>query len=438
MNKTIKLHHHHVSPSQEIRESSLPLTHFDIQWLNFHPLHRLLLYQFPCSTTHFTNTIVPQLKLSLSLTLNHYFPLAGNLLYPLTTGMPVLRYRPGDSVSLTIASCNSVSDFHSLSGHQNRDAGRKIAPLLAIQVTVFPETGICIGITNDHAVADAGSAAGFIKAWGLINKLGGDERFLARPFYDRSVVNDPGGLAIKRWNHVKTRADIDDESIGSFPIPTNRVRSTFVLTPEDIEKLKVFVTSRRPSLVHLSSFTIATSLAWTCYVKSESACRESISDDEPEYFAFLADARSRFNPPLPQTYFGNCLASGFIVESTHGILKGNEGFLIAVELIGELIRKKANDCEEIFRDAEDWMTNYEALSGKRVFGVAESTKVDMYGADYGWGRPKKFESVFIDRDRYSMSLIKSRDFEGGLEIGLSMPMALMDAFAGFFAAVLKL
>ncbi|KAL3627657.1 hypothetical protein CASFOL_029020 [Castilleja foliolosa] len=426
-NNTIIQRHFHISPSQAIPENSLPLTHFDLQWLNFHPLHRLLFYPFTCSTPHFIATILPALKQSLSLTLNHFFPLAGNLLYPLATGgMPLLRYRPGDSVSLTITTSNNISDFYTLSENQNRDAdkfydyvprlplpvnepGLKITPVLAIQVTLFPETGICIGITNDHAVADAASIVCFLKAWGLINKLGGDKRFVARPVYDRSAVSDPGGLAVKRWNHVKIRGSM----------------------------LWVFVTDRQPSLVHLSSFTIASSLVWTCYVKSESLCQEGITDDESEYFAFVADARSRSNPPLPQTYFGNCLASGFIVESTHGQLKGDEGFLVAVELIGELIRKKANDEKEIFIDVEDWMTNYEGLSGKRVFGVAESTKLDIYGIDYGWGRPKKFEPVFIDRDRYSMSLVKSRDFEGGLEIGLSLPISLMDAFAGFFADGLK-
>ncbi|KAK6149853.1 hypothetical protein DH2020_017378 [Rehmannia glutinosa] len=338
--------------------------------------------------------------------------------------------RPGKPMNFTITSLNC----------RITESGCEIIPVLAIQVTFFPECGICIGITSDHVVGDASSIADFINAWGSINKFGGDEQFLdgkCKPFYDRSVVKDLSGLAIKRWNHVKMRKNNDLSPVSGYPIPTNRVRATYVLTRDDIAKLKVFVSDRRPKLVHLSSFTIASSLAWTCLVRSESACREKIDDDEPEYFAFLADARSRSNPPLPPTYFGNCLASGFIVESTHGQLKGNEGFLIAAELIGELIRKKANDKNEIFRGAENWMSNYEALSGKRVFGVAESTKIDIYNADYGWGRPKKFESVFIDRDRYSMSLIKSRDFEGGLEIGLSLPMILMDAFAGYFADGLK-
>ncbi|KAI3444671.1 hypothetical protein Pfo_001336 [Paulownia fortunei] len=455
MHKIIELHQCRIPPTGEVTEILLLLTHFDMEWLHFHPLHRVLFYEFPCSVTHFTNTIVPNLKKSLSLTLKHYFPLAGNLVYPLSSGMPVLRYRVGDSVSLTIAESNRVSDFYNLSGHQTREAdefyacvpqlpsaitesGSKIIPLLALQVTLFPETGMCIGITSNHVVGDASSISDFIKAWGWSTKFGGDEQFLAgksKPFFDRSVIKDPSGLAIKRWNHMKMRKIESPPS--RFSIPTNRVRATYVLTRDDIKKLKNFVLDRRPNLVHLSSFTVASSLMWTCLVKSEAACGERIDDGEPEYFCFPADARSRCNPPLPPTYFGNCLASGFLVESTHGQLKGNEGFLIAAELIGELIRKKVNNREEIFRGAEEWLSKYEALAGKRIFGVAESSKFDIYDADYGWGRPMKFESVSIDGDRYSMSLVKSRDFEGGLEIGLSLPMILMDAFAGFFADGLK-
>lgn len=460
MQKTIELHRCFVPPAAEPPEISLPLTFFDMEWIQFHSLHRVLFYESHCSTTHFTSTIVPQLKKSLSLTLKHYFPVSGNLIYPQNSDndtMPVLRYRAGDSVPLTVFESYRVSDFHHLSGNQSREAdefyayvpemppknieaeSRIVMPLLSIQVTLFPETGICIGITCNHIVGDARSTTDFMNAWSSITRFGGDEQFLAgdsKPIFDRSLVKDLNGLAIKRWNHMKKKTD--DSTVSRLPVPSNRARATFVLTRDDIEKLRVFAIGKRPDLVHLSSFTVASSLAWTCLVKSEAAtCLEKIDDAEPEYFAFLADARSRYNPPLPPTYFGNCLASGFIVESTHGDLKGNEGFLIGVEMIGGLIREKANNRDEIFKGAEEWRSKYESIAGKRLFGVAESSKIDIYGADYGWGRPKKFESVSIDADRYSMSVVKSRDFDGGLEIGLSLPVKLMDAFTGFFVDALK-
>ncbi|KAK4418747.1 Anthocyanin 5-aromatic acyltransferase [Sesamum alatum] len=186
-----------------------------------------------------------------------------------------------------------------------------------------------------------------------------------------------------------------------------------------------------PGLIHLSSFTITTAYVWSCFAKSAAESGEEVDDNEPEYFAFAVDARHRLEPPVPATYFGNCLA--FIVtESRHGLLRGSDGFVAAVKSIGEPIANKANNKEEILRDVEDWVVKFGPLVAKRFFGVAGSPKFDLYDTDFGWGRPKKYESVSIDRDG-SISLCKSREFEGGLEIGLSFPRKKMDAFAAVFA-----
>ncbi|KAI3472303.1 hypothetical protein Pfo_030852 [Paulownia fortunei] len=439
----------------EVAEQTLPLTFFDIAWLHFHPIQRLLFYQFPCSNTHFLETMVPSFKKSLSQTLKHFLPLAGNLIYPLNSGMPELRYVPGDSVSVTIAESSEAHDLNYLTGNHPRDAdefyaffpdlpppktepesGFKIIPLLAVQITLFQGTGICIGFNNNHTVGDASSIVGFIKAWSSVAKLGGDHEFLAAthllPLYDRSVVKDPSGLADIYWNQMK------HFKIESLPLsfPTNKVRATYILQKNDIQKLRNLVQAKKATLIHLSSFTITTAYVWTCLAKSAAEAGEVVDDNEPEYFGFAVDARQRTNPPIPAAYFGNCVGLA-VAESTHSELKGDDGFLIAVELIGEVISKKVNNKEEFLRDAEDWPSKFGAMIGKRLFGVAGSPKFDLYDADFGWGKPKKYESVSIDGDG-SMSLCKSREFEGGLEIGLSLSNKKMDAFAAFFSIGLKI
>ncbi|KAL0399898.1 UNVERIFIED_CONTAM: Malonyl-coenzyme:anthocyanin 5-O-glucoside-6'''-O-malonyltransferase [Sesamum radiatum] len=68
--------------------------------------------------------------------------------------------------------------------------------------------------------------------------------------------------------------------------------------------------------------------------------------------------------------------------------------------------------------------------------VSGSPKFDLYNADFGWGRARKMEVVYIDGGKHSMFLCKSRDFEGGLEVGLSLPKATMEAFAAIFEVML--
>jgi hypothetical protein len=101
-------------PPNSAPETSLPLTFFDIPWLFFSPGQPLFFYEYPYPTSFFTSTTLPNLKHSLSLALQHYYPFAGNLLLPSQPAKPELVYTHGDKVGLTFA--ESGGDFSHLSG----------------------------------------------------------------------------------------------------------------------------------------------------------------------------------------------------------------------------------------------------------------------------------------------------------------------------------
>ncbi|KAL0282993.1 UNVERIFIED_CONTAM: Anthocyanidin 3-O-glucoside 6''-O-acyltransferase [Sesamum angustifolium] len=367
-------------------ELSLPMTFIDIFWLHFHPIRRLLFYEFPCSKAYFLETLVPKLKESLSLALKHYLPLAGNLVYPSNTEKkPIIRYVAGESVSVSIA--ESANDFDNLVGNHARDAdqfydfmpqlqlttdesGDKLLQLLAVQVTLFPGRGVCIGLTNHHSAGDANSIVGFLRSWASISKHGGDEELLmtqgeSLPLFDRSLIKPP-----------------------SFPLPTNRVRATYVLNESAIKKLKDAVLSRNPGLVHTSSFCVMAAHIWTCLVRSLAAGEEERADDdsdELQTFLFAVDSRARSDPPVPGNYFGNCLSYG-MVRIRHQDLVGNEGFFLAAESIADVIKNRVNDKEKIFAGVENWLTEVGPVTQSRFFAVSGSARVDLYSTDFGWAR----------------------------------------------------
>ncbi|KAK4484867.1 hypothetical protein RD792_007467 [Penstemon davidsonii] len=433
-------------PQGVAAELYLPLTFFDIPWLHFHPIRRLLFYKFPCSKSHFMETIIPKLKESLTLTLKHYVPLAGNLLFPIDTenNKPIIRYVVGDSVSLKIV--ESTKDFHYLIGDHARDADQfydfvpqlppikdeieyKKVSVLALQVSLFPNQGICVGFANHHVLGDASSIVGFIKAWASINKLGGDNEFLIEsslPLFDRSVIKDPLGIDNIYWNVMKNVP----LSSPTFPLPTERVRATYILDQADVKKLKDLVLSKNPGLVQVSSFVVVTAYVWTCFVKSG----EVVEDDE--YFIFAVDSRARINPIVPSNYFGNCLAYG-MAKIGHRELVENEGFVRAAKAIAEDIKNRVNNKDEVLKGAENWLSDISKFFGVRAIGVSGSPKFDLYNVDFGWGSARKMEVVSIDGEKYSMSLCKSRDYEGGLEVGLSLPKERMETFAAIFADGLR-
>ncbi|EYU24853.1 hypothetical protein ABFS82_13G023800 [Erythranthe guttata] len=428
-------------------ELQLPLTFLDIVWIHFQTMHYLLFYEYSCSESHFSETLIPKLKESLSLTLKHYLPLAGNLLYPLNPDRrkPLIRYVAGDSISVKIAV--SGGNFDELVGNHPRDADQfydfvpeippatedseyKIVPVFALQVTLFPGRGICIGFSNLHCLGDARSIVGFVRAWASMCNLAG-ESVLSPPIFDRSVINDPLKIDDIFWKAVGKIPFTPS----SFPIPTNRVRATFTLHQSDIKKLKEMVLAKKPDLGHVSSFVVTASYIWTTLVKSADHVEEE-DQNTHEYFVFAVDIRERINPAVPTNYFGNCLGAG-TAEIEHGKLVGEEGLSVAAEYMAEDIKNRINNKDEVLRGVENWMDGSKNHMLDRAVGVSGSPRFDFCDADFGWGRARKLEVVSIDGERCSISLCKSNDSEGGLEIGLSMPKERMDAFAAVFADGLK-
>lgn len=446
-----------VSPPSATAELTLPLTFFDMWWVHFHPIRRVLFYHHPCSTSDFLTTIVPNLKHSLSLTLKHFPTAAGNLLYPSDTEQkPLLRYSAGDAVHLTVA--ESDRDFDELTANHARDAdmfydfvpemppvieggsGYKVVSLMAVQATVFPGRGVALGIVNLHCLGDGSSVnASLIFAWASINKCGGDSEFLREkgenlPIFDRSVIKDPIGIDAIFWEEMRKTPF----KPSPFPLPTNRVRATFTLRPSDIEKLKNRVLAKKPGLNRVSSFIVTACYVWSCMVKSgDAAGEEEYNADIFELLVIPVDARGRqnalINPPVPANYFGNCIAFA-IATIRHEELAGEGGFEAAAEVVAEEIRNGVNDAAALLKGAENWMSEMKKCQEQkmRVFGVSGSPKFDLAVADFGWGKARKLEYVTLDGEKYSMSLANARDSGGGLEFGLSLPEKRMEAFAALF------
>ncbi|KAK4422863.1 Anthocyanidin 3-O-glucoside 6''-O-acyltransferase [Sesamum alatum] len=431
-------------------EFSLPLVFFDMLWHGFAANQCLLFFEFPCSKSHFLETLVPDHKSSLSLTLSQFLPLVGKIIYPRKPGnKPVLHYESGNSVSFTVS--ESTTDLKLLTGNRPRKCDELYAfaphlppatssensvscPVLALQVTLFPGQGVCIGSVTHHVVADASTLVSFVRAWALINR--------SRP-NRADNIHDPltqGNLLLFYDRKFATNHNVLDEiyfdvivesSCHAEPppveIPINKLRATFVVKKEEIQKLKNFILGKcRASIGHLSSFAIVSALVWVCSAKSAPLSGEDVPDDEPEYFCFVADCRERLNPPLSANYFGNCLAP-VMAELKHAEVKGDDGLVMATKAIGGAIKETIYNEKGILNGVEKWPEEYKKVFGKRQIAVAGSPKFDFYPADFGWGKPKKFEGLFIDEGG-SISLCKSRAFEGALEIGLSKETVHMDAF----------
>ncbi|KAL3597045.1 hypothetical protein D5086_008682 [Populus alba] len=182
---------HHVTPfftpPEFATELSLPLTFFDIMWLKLQPVGYIFFYKLTESTPAFFNSVIlPKLKHSLSRTLVHFLPLAGNVTWPPQATKPTILYTPNDAIQLTVAESNA--DFDHLSGNDIREAIKSHhylpelpvtdakATAMTMQITLFPNQGFCVGMSSHHSILDGTSYSMFIKAWSYISTLSDKEK----------------------------------------------------------------------------------------------------------------------------------------------------------------------------------------------------------------------------------------------------------------------
>ncbi|PON52692.1 Transferase [Parasponia andersonii] len=469
--------------SESDSPKSLPLSFFDLRWLKYPPIQSLLFYELPtldAKTTpsllsSFHSDILPRLKHSLSLTLHHYLPLAGNLTWPESSDKPVINYVESDCDAVTLVVAESDADFYRLSGTNYEDViksaeyhplvpdlimSRERTGLLALQVTTFRDGGFSIGITTHHVVLDGSTVITFLKSWAhTCRSLGSGQSYYnyslvvpdlpleLKPFYDRSVIKDPAGLEnlyLKQWLDLDGRSNRSLVCFELKQVFPDSVRGVFHLTRADIQKLRQSVNQYYSGddgdHVHASTFSVTYAYVVLCLVKAEGLTK----NDDEILVVFGMDCRSRLDPPLPNTYFGNCLVGCRVVTKTKSLVVDDDncrsGLAAATKIISDGIKNL--ETNGVLKGAEKWLaivtpSNFHPASVARIYSISGSPRFGFYsGTDFGWGRPRKFDIVSLDWSG-SISLSDSRDGNGGVEIGLALSKQHMETFASLFAQGLE-
>jgi isoflavone 7-O-glucoside-6''-O-malonyltransferase len=433
--------------------TSLPLTFFDLLWLRFPPVEYLYFYELTKSTTFFYETLLPNLKHSLSLTLQHFLPLAGNITWPIDSSKPIINYVRGDSVSFTIV--ESKSSFKDISSHHCEASQRhhlipllktchEKASLISIQVTLFPNKGFCIGITTHHAALDGKSATDFMKSWSYItcsiSNLDSSLSLLLvpknlTPFFDRSLIQDHNngiGISETYVADIMKQGGPNNKSVKVIDFPStlknDAIKSLFELTPSNIQKLKQHAKNKmKMNVTNLSTFSVTCAYVLSCLAKAEQPM------DEKVIFIFAVDCRTRLNPPISSMYIGNCVA-GQKVELEPKKLVGKDGFLSALEKVTEGLNKVKND--GVLNGAENWANDMFNGNETIKYSITGSPKFEVYSIDFGFGKPKKVDITSADKTG-AFSLSESRNNDGGIEIGLALNKQEMEAFSTLFVQGLE-
>ncbi|KAF6152899.1 hypothetical protein GIB67_033470 [Kingdonia uniflora] len=440
-------------PPGSVPQTSLPLTFLDLPLLCMYPAQFLYFYELKVSKTHFMYSIIPDMKHSLSLTLQHFFPFAGNVIWSPQSIKPEIIYVDGDSIPFTTAESNF--NFKHLCGNYPRDVNEltplaapllpvstAARPLLALQVTLFPDSGISVGLSFCHLVADGKAGTHFIRVWASVcSSLSGDTSLLSHslPYFDRTTIIDPYGIEMSILNDLKN-INITQKSFTLNCLPTdpsNKVVATFIMDSAKIEKLKKWVLTRileknkKEPLFKLTTLVVTSAYIWVCLVKA----LEGIDplNNLREHFLLPLDVRTRLDPALPETYLGNGLVFSFTSLQKNDLL-GEDGLVMAAEAIAKANPKTV---KTVLNGAGNVLSNLFSAGSERLFVISGSPRMNVYDVNFGFGKPKKVE-IISSTSTGSVTMVElGGAAEGGFEIGIALVKHEMNAFASLFDDTLK-
>ncbi|PWA92764.1 transferase, Chloramphenicol acetyltransferase-like domain protein [Artemisia annua] len=136
--------------------------------------------------------------------------------------------------------------------------------------------------------------------------------------------------------------------------------------------------------------------------------------------------------PYQVAYFGNCVLASITTETT-SVLSADDGFITAVKLIGENLHKMLTDKDGVVKHKIQRINALftKEFVPKMMIGVSGSPKLNFYDLDFGWGKPKKIETISIDYSN-SISVHSSKESNEDLDIGVCLTDTGMQAFARIF------
>jgi hypothetical protein len=393
------------------------LTPWDLVMLSTNYIQRGLLYAKPQAADEqedFIKTLLERLKHSLSVTLVHFYPLAGRLVTKKNENPPSCLIfvdcsnSPGAkfihaALDMTISDILSPTDVPSIVqlffDHDralNHDG--HTMPLLSIQVTELKD-GIFIGCSTNHCIVDGVSYWHFFNTWSEIFQAQGNNISITRPpIHKRWFPDGVGPILNLPFTH-------QDEFLSRFEAPKLRER-IFHFSSESIAKLKAKA-NEEPNTSEISSFQSLSALLWRCITRAR-----CLPHDQRTNFKLFINNRSRMEPPLSNDYFGNSVFAMSVVTTAGELLEHSLGW--GAWKLHEVV---VNYNDKVVRDwIDSWLQSPVITQHARSFDpysvtMGSSPRFNMYGNEFGMGKALALRSGYANK--YDGKISSFPGYEGG-------------------------
>lgn len=418
------------SPTELTRR--MELTPCDLQTLQIDYIQKGLLYD----TWPLKYTDIDHLKATLSRALDYFHPLAGRL----------ATVHHNDGTTSFFIDCNAagaqfiqaaadgiaaadilnavytpliVNSFFPLNGVHSHEGTTK--PLLAVQVTELAGGGVFIAASANHSASDGTTFWNFFNAWSELSR--GSEPISLKPVLDRFFPVSSGGEAVYP---IKIH-------FPKHPLPRLAPKETLHLRErvfryrrQKIALLKArAATEASPAGARFSSLQVIVAHLWRAVVRAQ-----QIGPDEETSCRLLVGLRHRLAPPLPANYFGNAVLMD-AATATAGELLGGGGMGFATLKLNQMVG--AQTSEKVERFSEEWVKEPRLVSpgdmeAKNSLTTISSPLFNVYGNDFGWGRPAAVRSGVGNKHAGMITVYPGAE-DGSVDIEACLLPETLDAMA---------
>ncbi|KAJ4767379.1 HXXXD-type acyl-transferase family protein [Rhynchospora pubera] len=394
-----------VQPSPyPVPDKAVELSFFDSMFVCLP--HLQFLFLFPNTANASFPAIIGSLKSSLTRILPFFHPFAGKLTYIPSAGRVVIDCSASAiSEGITFIEAEYDLDIHRIANSEVHDLESFVQFVPNVTVPELPTVILAVQVTRflNGGVALGSVPSGFA------------------PVHDRAVIKYPGGDEIAREFTRKLAPTLPKTAAlhHSLQHCMNLTKRTFSVDEATIKSWK-------KQGLHLSPSTFISISARV--LVTVASVRGLANDNGPFIAGIPVDCRSRLNPPIDDSYTGNCVAACF-TRMTASEVAGPGGFIRACAALKEAVIK-AN--KEPLVGCEGWIDEALKLPAGRVVRFTGSVGLRFYEADFGWGKPYSYRFKMATLNCDGDVVLVSRKEEGTVEVSVVLPAQDMDAFAKRF------
>ncbi|KAL0355063.1 UNVERIFIED_CONTAM: Omega-hydroxypalmitate O-feruloyl transferase [Sesamum radiatum] len=281
-----------------------------------------------------------------------------------------------------------------------------------LQVTKFKCGGFVLGLCMNHCMFDGIGAMEFVNSWGEIAR---GLPLKVPPFMDRSILkarNPP------KWEFPHHEfAEIEDLSNTSEIYKEEMLYRSFCFDHGKLEHLRKQALEDG-TLEKCTTFEALSAFVWRA--RSEAL---NLKPDQQTKLLFAVDGRSRFEPPIPQKYFGNAIVLTNSLCNAGELVENPLSF--TVKLVQEAVKMVTDG---YMRSAIDY---FEATRARPSLAatllITTWSRLSFHTTDFGWGEPVLSGPVALPEKEVILFLSHGKERKS-INVLLGLPAPAMKKF----------